>query len=170
MKRRPLFCKVFVDLLAKTGTAFCDSIRPFAKATEILPGLPGRTVAPNWRHAGLFFLFLSFFVFNAMAAETLAAGRTVGGAVAGLAGTGLVLQNNDGDDLAVDADGAFAFDTGVEDGQTYQVAVAVQPAYPDQWCNVYNASGTVSGTDVSDIEVVCVTGLYNVVDTNYEAC
>ena len=41
---------------------------------------------------------------------------TVGGTVSGLAGSGLVLRDNDGDDLPVSADGAFAFATELAGG------------------------------------------------------
>jgi hypothetical protein len=36
---------------------------------------------------------------------------TIGGTVSGLAGTGLVLENNSGDDLSVGANGTFTFFT-----------------------------------------------------------
>jgi len=40
---------------------------------------------------------------------------TVGGMVSGLAGSGLVLQNNAGDDRSISANGAFFFPTPVFD-------------------------------------------------------
>lgn len=48
---------------------------------------------------------------------------TVGGTVSGLVGTGLVLQNNGGDDLALSADGPFTFATVVGNGAAYAVTV-----------------------------------------------
>lgn len=80
---------------------------------------------------------------------------TVGGAVSGLDGTGLVLQNNGGDDLAIAADGAFAFPA-LPDGSSYAVTVLSQPTTPDQLCSVANGSGTLSGADVTDVSVTCV--------------
>src|SRR5512135_1464242 len=41
---------------------------------------------------------------------------TVGGSVTGLTGTGLVLQDNGGDDLSVSAAGSFTFKTALADG------------------------------------------------------
>src|SRR5690606_1013999 len=58
-------------------------------------------------------------------------------AVSGLAGTGLVLRNNGGDDLAIAADGSHAFATLLADGSPYAVTVATQPtADPPQTCTV----------------------------------
>ncbi|MBS3746425.1 MAG: hypothetical protein KGY49_05185 [Wenzhouxiangellaceae bacterium] len=83
---------------------------------------------------------------------------TVGGTVSGLAGTGLVLRNNAGDDLSVSGDGAFTFPTALADGSTYAVTVRTQPTDPRQVCAVTNATGKISGSDVTAIEVDCVTG------------
>ncbi len=77
---------------------------------------------------------------------------TVGGTVTGLSGT-VVLQNNSGDDLAITSDGTFSFSTALADGSSYNVTVKTQPA--GQSCFVTNGSGTVSGADVTDIQVGC---------------
>ncbi len=53
---------------------------------------------------------------------------TVGGTVSGLAGSGLVLQNNAGDDLSISADGTFSFTARVANGGTYAVTVNTQPS------------------------------------------
>src|SRR4051794_22736068 len=45
----------------------------------------------------------------------------VGGEVSGLTGSGLVLQNNGGDDLTISGDGAFTFETQLETDQEYSV-------------------------------------------------
>ncbi len=81
---------------------------------------------------------------------------TVGGTVTGLAGSGLVLQNNGGDNLPISADGSFTFDTHITDGSSYVVTVLTQPNTPNQICTVTNASGTVSGGNVTNISVSCV--------------
>jgi len=78
---------------------------------------------------------------------------TVGGTVSGLTGTGLVLQNNGVNNLAVGADGAFAFSTPVGSGTAYVVTVQTQPS--GQLCTVQNGSGT-AGTNVSNVAVACV--------------
>lgn len=82
---------------------------------------------------------------------------SVGGTVSGLEGSGLVLQNNGGDDLTVNSDGAFTFATELESGETYSVTVETQPSGPLQECTVSQGSGTIGSADVEDVEVVCVT-------------
>ncbi|MGH8173530.1 MAG: hypothetical protein ACREPX_10295 [Rhodanobacteraceae bacterium] len=81
--------------------------------------------------------------------------HTIGGSVSGLEGQGLILQLNGGADLAILGDGAFMFPTPLNDGSTYLVSVLSQPSGPDQICLVANDSGTVSGADVTDVEVTC---------------
>lgn len=81
---------------------------------------------------------------------------TVGGQVSGLVGTGLVLQNNGADDLAVSADGNFTFNAPIASGQTYSVSVATQPTSPAQVCTVTNPSGTVTTSNVTSVAVSCV--------------
>lgn len=90
--------------------------------------------------------------------------------VSGLVGTGLTLQNNGGDDLQIDSDSAYSFATEFSDGGSYDITVATQPSTPDQFCNVYSHSGTINGAGVTDIEVKCVTGRYNIVDTGQVTC
>ncbi len=87
---------------------------------------------------------------------------TVGGAVTGLVGTGLVLQDNGGDDLAVSADGAFQFATALANRASYAVTVKTQPASPTQTCTVNSGSGTVTNSNVTDVSVICSTNSYNV--------
>mgnify|MGYP001061989446 CR=1 FL=1 len=82
---------------------------------------------------------------------------TVGGTVTGFAGSGLVLQNNAGDDWAVSANGAFTFATPVASGGTYAVTVLTQPTNPSQTCAVTNGSGNIGGTNVTNVQVNCAT-------------
>jgi len=79
----------------------------------------------------------------------------VGGAVSGLSGTGLVLQANGGDDLAVSSSGNFTFATRVASGADYSVTVRTQPSNPSQSCVLGNASGTIGSGDVSNVSVAC---------------
>ncbi|MCA9676745.1 MAG: hypothetical protein KC464_17050, partial [Myxococcales bacterium] len=81
--------------------------------------------------------------------------HTIGGTVTGLDGTGLLLRNNDGDDLVVSADGAFVFTTALDDASTYAVTVAQQPTGSLDYCSVVAGTGTVSGADVTDVVVDC---------------
>ena len=85
-------------------------------------------------------------------------GFTIGGSVSGLAGSGLVLRNNGVDDLPISGNGSFTFATPVPDGGSYNVTVATQPSGPAQNCTVSNGSGTVSGSNVTNVQVSCVTG------------
>jgi hypothetical protein len=84
------------------------------------------------------------------------ASYTIGGTVSGLAGTGLVLQYNGGDNLTIAANGSFTFSTAIADGASYNVAVLTQPSAPNQICSVTNATGTVAGANVTNVAVNCV--------------
>ena len=83
---------------------------------------------------------------------------TVGGTVSGLAGSGLVLQNNGGDDLSILSNGSFSFKTSLTSGTAYAITVKTQPANPSQTCTVSNGSGTMNGAPVDNVAVNCVTG------------
>ena len=71
------------------------------------------------------------------------------------AGSGLVLQNNGGDDVGVQSDGGFAFPTQIASGSGYRVEVRTQPTSPAQACSVQNGSGTVADRDVDNIVITC---------------
>jgi hypothetical protein len=86
---------------------------------------------------------------------------TVGGSVAGLTGTGLVLQDNGGDNLAISASGTFTFATGVVTGKPYAVTVLTQPSNPAQTCTVTNGSGTIAA-NVTNVQVTCGTGTFTI--------
>lgn len=77
---------------------------------------------------------------------------TIGGTIAGLAGT-VVLRNNGGDDLSRSGNGPFTFATSVAHGGAYSVMVSGQPA--GQTCTVGNGSGTNVSAGVSDVTVSC---------------
>jgi N-acetylneuraminic acid mutarotase len=78
---------------------------------------------------------------------------SIGGSVSGLGSSGLILQDNGGDDLTVSASGSFAFATPIAVGGAYAVTILAQPA--GQTCSVSNASGTVGAADVTNISVTC---------------
>jgi 6-phosphogluconolactonase len=84
---------------------------------------------------------------------------TVGGTVSGLSGSGLVLQdlsgNNASISLAISANGSFAFATPVANGTTYAITIRSQPANPAQICTVGNGSGTLAGSDVTNVTITC---------------
>ncbi len=79
---------------------------------------------------------------------------TVGGSVFGLSGT-LVLENNGGDALTLNADGTFTFSNALPPGSTYQVTVQSQPA--TQTCTLTNNSGTITNTNITNVTVNCST-------------
>ena len=79
---------------------------------------------------------------------------SIGGDVSGLVGS-VTLQNNGGDDLALNADGSFVFTTELLDTAAYSVTVSTQPT--TQTCSVSNGSGTVAGADITSVKVDCVT-------------
>lgn len=81
---------------------------------------------------------------------------TVGGTVSGLAGEGLVLRDNGGDDLAIESNGSFEFATPIDHLSAYQVTVWSQPDNPLQRCTVSNGEGEIDGSDVTDVVVECV--------------
>jgi hypothetical protein len=85
---------------------------------------------------------------------------TVGGSVAGLAGSGLVLRNNGADDLAIAANGGFTFATSLRTGAPYAVSVAAQPANPTQVCTVTDGSGTVTDANIGAVKVQCETSRF----------
>ena len=87
---------------------------------------------------------------------------TIGGTVSGLAGSGLVLQDDAGDPIAVNANGAFAFPMGLADGSSYAVTVRTQPANPRQTCTVTSGSGELASANVTDVLVDCVTDKFSV--------
>ena len=77
---------------------------------------------------------------------------TVGGTVSGLNGT-LILQNNGSDNLTINSDGNFMFSTALSIGSSYKVTVFTQPT--GQTCYIKNGSGTVSGSDVTNVNINC---------------
>ncbi|HEX5046863.1 MAG TPA: beta-propeller fold lactonase family protein [Gammaproteobacteria bacterium] len=84
----------------------------------------------------------------------------IGGTVTGLDATasGLVLQNNAGNDLAIAANGSFTFSTAIATGGAYAVTVKTQPNLgPLQNCSVTNGAGTVASAAVTNVIVACVT-------------
>jgi 6-phosphogluconolactonase (cycloisomerase 2 family) len=81
--------------------------------------------------------------------------QTIGGTVTGLAGTGLVLQNNTGDDLALAANGSFTFATSLASGAAYAVTVKTQPSVPAQRCTVANGTGVVGVAAITNVTVSC---------------
>lgn len=87
---------------------------------------------------------------------------SVGGTVTGLSGSGLVLQLNGGNDLAIVGNGGFAFEIGLPNGTAYDVSVKTPPSSPAQTCTVSNGSGTVTGGNVTNVAINCAGGSFTV--------
>jgi hypothetical protein len=87
-------------------------------------------------------------------------GFTIGGTVTGLSGTGLVLQDNGGDNLTITKSGPFVFPTGIATNGAFAVTVATQPTNPAQSCAVTGGSGTATA-NVTSVSVVCTTAASN---------
>lgn len=86
---------------------------------------------------------------------------TLGGTVTGLAGSGLVLQNNGGGDLAIAAGStAFTFPGTIASGSAYLVTVKTQPSSPSQTCTVANGSGTATANVL--VAITCATNAFTI--------
>src|SRR5262249_12127435 len=79
---------------------------------------------------------------------------TVGGTVTGLSGT-VMLRLNGANDVPVTSSGSFTFTTGFANGTSYTVVVATQPG--TQVCGPVplNNTGTIAGTNVTNISLSC---------------
>lgn len=94
----------------------------------------------------------------------------VGGTVMGLAGSGLVIQNNAGDDVTIELADAgtstsFEFPTAIASGSNYAVTVLTQPDGPAQTCVVTGGEGTVAAGNVSTVAINCTTNTYTISGT-----
>src|SRR6267378_1634756 len=88
---------------------------------------------------------------------------TIGGTIAGLTGSGLVLQLNGGSNLPVNANAtAFTFVTQLAGGAAYTVSVLTQPTSPSQTCTVSNGSGNVGSASVASVSISCATNSFTV--------
>jgi hypothetical protein len=87
---------------------------------------------------------------------------SIGGTVSGLAGTGLVLQDNGGDNLPISANGSFTFATLLPMNSQYKVTVYAQPTA--QTCTVTNGSGTATA-NVTNVQVNCSGGTVSIAGT-----
>jgi hypothetical protein len=88
---------------------------------------------------------------------------TIGGTVTNLNGS-VQLQDNGGDTITISANGSYAFPTPIAVNSGYNVTVLTQPAYPPakQTCTVSNHMGTVTVTDITNVDVNCTTDSFHV--------
>jgi len=94
---------------------------------------------------------------NLSCTSVAASSYTIGGAIMGLTGPGLVLQLdlgiNNQDLLTADANGSFTFALPAAKGGAYHVSVLTEPTGRN--CAVANGAGTVTG-NVTDVTVSCL--------------
>jgi hypothetical protein len=89
---------------------------------------------------------------------TTATSYTVGGTVT-LLGTGksITLQNNEGNDLTISTNGSYTFSSSLANNTAYAVSILTQPT--NQICVLSNASGTILGLNVTNVDVTCSIGI-----------
>jgi 6-phosphogluconolactonase (cycloisomerase 2 family) len=86
---------------------------------------------------------------------------TVSGTVSGLTGSGLVVQTNGSNNVAVASNGTYTLAT-LASGSNYTVTVMTQPGGPSQTCTVANDAGMVTGSNVTNVAITCITNSYTV--------
>ncbi|MFV0542425.1 MAG: Kelch repeat-containing protein [Marinicella pacifica] len=72
-----------------------------------------------------------------------------------LPGNSVILQNNLNDDLTVNHDGSFVFNTLLENRQNYSISIESFPDNPIQFCWVLNGNGIIKARDVENVIVNC---------------
>ncbi|MEK6750397.1 MAG: hypothetical protein AABY83_14555 [Pseudomonadota bacterium] len=102
---------------------------------------------------------------NNILVECLDGAVRIKGRVRHLETTGMILQNNGGDDLRVDEVGSIEFAAPLQYGKPYRVTIKTQPvppvvaegatALPAQRCGVAHGRGVVGYDDIADIVVSC---------------
>lgn len=84
---------------------------------------------------------------------------TIGGSVSGLtSGTQLVLDNNGGDALTLNANGTFTFVMPVSYGGSFDVTVGSQPV--GQTCTVSRGMGSLVTSNITNVSVLCATDTF----------
>lgn len=89
--------------------------------------------------------------------STSESGYSIGGTISGLTSSGLILQNNSGDNLSITS-GSISFTFGSQPS-SYNVIVFAQPS--GQTCAVSNGSGTAN-SNVTNISVSCLNNMYTI--------
>jgi len=88
--------------------------------------------------------------------------QAIGVTVAGLTGTGLVLQNGTEFLTITGTTTTSQFKTAIPFGQTYNVTVSTQPTSPAQTCTVTNGSGTSTAGVAVTVQVTCSLGTLSI--------
>jgi hypothetical protein len=58
--------------------------------------------------------------------------------------------------VTIAGNGAFTFATSLNDGSPYSVTVLTQPTSPAATCIVTSGSGTVAGSNITSVSVICI--------------
>ena len=87
---------------------------------------------------------------------------TIGGSISGLTGT-VVLTAGNGDSLTISRNGTFVFPNTISSGRSYSVNITSQPV--GQTCVISNGSGTMGGSNVTNISVSCSVALVSITVT-----
>lgn len=81
---------------------------------------------------------------------------TISGTISGYSSSGLVLQNNAGDNLTVTSGATtFTFATPIANSGSYNVTVFVQPG--GQTCLASSNTGTIAGANITNVSVSCIS-------------
>ncbi len=120
---------------------------------------------------GKYFSLLACLAFMAITLSSCSSSGSynISGTVTGLSGSGLVLQNNGGDDLTLDENGDFTFVATLDNNSAYNVTITNQPITPSQTCIVTNGNGTITAADITDVTVSCVDDIAPSVSTSSPA-
>lgn len=86
----------------------------------------------------------------------------INGPIAGLQGTGLVLQNNGAGDLVFPTPLIGFVFPDIKSGSSYVITVKTQPTAPSQTCVVINGTGVVGDNPPTNISVSCTTNAFAV--------
>ena len=78
---------------------------------------------------------------------------TIGGAVSGLSGS-LELTNSNGDIVQTSTNGNYNFSEEHYTGESFSVSISSSPA--SQLCSISNASGSISDSNIDNINVTCI--------------
>lgn len=79
--------------------------------------------------------------------------------VNGLAGA-LTLENNGGDTLSISANGTATFASPLAAGTPFHITVAQQPV--GQTCTILNGTGSLTGSNVTNVVITCTNNTYSV--------
>jgi hypothetical protein len=88
--------------------------------------------------------------------------QAIGVTVAGLSGTGLILQNGTEFLTITGVTTTTTFKTAVPYGQPYNVSVSTQPSGPAQTCTVANGSGISTAGVAVNVQVTCSLGTLSI--------